>query len=187
MTIQGQVGEWNGKSIPTFYAGTTFRSRTEARWAVFFDHLNARWFYEYEGFEAENGSRYLPYFWLPEQRAFIEVKPEDTDPFSVQPKSNALPDSKRLIVVCGAPGENLSIHWQNTFYPATVAGGTIVTPFGDGPYLFCFCPRCGKLGIEFDGRGARVCRHDPTDDKSYSGDDARIAAACETAKNWRFA
>lgn len=29
--------------IQTRYAGCLFRSRLEARWAVFFDHLGIRW------------------------------------------------------------------------------------------------------------------------------------------------
>lgn len=33
-------------SIPTTYNGIRFRSRLEAKWAVFFDHLKWRWHYE---------------------------------------------------------------------------------------------------------------------------------------------
>lgn len=53
------------KAIETRYAGYKFRSRLEARWAVFFDALGAQWEYEKEGFELGNGVRYLPDFWLP--------------------------------------------------------------------------------------------------------------------------
>jgi hypothetical protein len=35
--------------IPTRYKGYHFRSRLEARWAVFFDALGLRWQYEVEG------------------------------------------------------------------------------------------------------------------------------------------
>lgn len=34
------------KAIETSYKGYRFRSRTEARWAVFFDALGVRWEYE---------------------------------------------------------------------------------------------------------------------------------------------
>lgn len=37
------------KPIQTAYKGYLFRSRTEARWAVFFDHLGWQWEYEQEG------------------------------------------------------------------------------------------------------------------------------------------
>lgn len=63
----------NVKPIETPYANCVFRSRAEARWAVFFDVLGYEWEYEAEGFETAAG-RYLPDFWLPGQRKWIEVK-----------------------------------------------------------------------------------------------------------------
>ncbi len=38
------------KAIETLYKGYRFRSRLEARWAVFFDALGLKWEYEKEGF-----------------------------------------------------------------------------------------------------------------------------------------
>jgi hypothetical protein len=52
------------KAIETVYKGYRFRSRLEARWAVFFDTLGIEWAYEPEGFELPDGSRYLPDFFL---------------------------------------------------------------------------------------------------------------------------
>lgn len=60
--------------IPTRYAGRFFRSRTEARWAIFFDACGIPWQYEPEGFELSGGKLYLPDFWLPAFQAFFEVK-----------------------------------------------------------------------------------------------------------------
>jgi hypothetical protein len=61
------------KPIETRYKGHRFRSRLEARWAVFFDHLGIDWLYEPEGFMI--GSQpYLPDFWLPKWRCWVEVK-----------------------------------------------------------------------------------------------------------------
>lgn len=65
------------QAIPTEYRGHTFRSRTEARWAVFFDALGLMWVYEPEGFKLPSGVWYLPDFWLPEMRMWVEVKPLD--------------------------------------------------------------------------------------------------------------
>lgn len=50
------------KAIETEYNGYKFRSRLEARWAVFFDALGLDYEYEPEGFELENGIKYLPDF-----------------------------------------------------------------------------------------------------------------------------
>lgn len=60
------------KAIETRYNGYRFRSRLEARWAVFFDALNIK--YEPEGFDLGNGMWYLPDFRLPEMGCWIEVK-----------------------------------------------------------------------------------------------------------------
>ena len=61
-------------AIETEYAGHRFRSRLEARWAVFFDHLGIKWFYEPQGYELGNGRRYLPDFWLETFGVWAEVK-----------------------------------------------------------------------------------------------------------------
>lgn len=63
--------------IPTTYAGVQFRSRLEARWAVFFDQLKIRWLFEPEGFELPSGARYLPDFYLPDLKIWAEIKPRD--------------------------------------------------------------------------------------------------------------
>lgn len=62
--------------IETHYAGYRFRSRLEARWAVFFDYLNIPWDYEPQGYLID-GKPYLPDFLLypNTDRAFwFEVK-----------------------------------------------------------------------------------------------------------------
>lgn len=69
------------KAIETQYKGYRFRSRLEARWAVFFDALGIEWQYEPEGFEMADGTRYLPDFWLPTfgDGMYVEVKPKGGD------------------------------------------------------------------------------------------------------------
>jgi hypothetical protein len=66
------------KPIETIYNGYRFRSRLEARWAVFFDALGIRYEYEPEGFVLENGKSYLPDFFLPELKTYVEIKPAKT-------------------------------------------------------------------------------------------------------------
>jgi len=58
------------KAIETKYKGYRFRSRLEARWAVFLDQLGIGWEYEKEGIELSSGQRYLPDFWVPCPRYF---------------------------------------------------------------------------------------------------------------------
>lgn len=76
-------------AIETRYAGCRFRSRLEARWAVFFDTLGIRWEYEAQGFTVgrrltapwSDGDTfpYLPDFWLPDLHLYAEVKGDFAD------------------------------------------------------------------------------------------------------------
>lgn len=62
------------KPIETVYNGYRFRSRLEARWAVFFDAMGLAYEYEREGFDL-HGEWYLPDFWLRDLVAWVEIKP----------------------------------------------------------------------------------------------------------------
>lgn len=67
------------KAIQTRYAGLRFRSRLEARWAVFFDALGVAWEYEPQGFDLGHGVLYLPDFRViypgQDRPWWFEVKP----------------------------------------------------------------------------------------------------------------
>ena len=63
------------KAIETRYDGYVFRSRLEARWAVFFKYLKIKYVYEPEGFVLDDGTYYLPDFYLPEFNVMVEIKP----------------------------------------------------------------------------------------------------------------
>ena len=76
------------KPIPTRYKGYRFRSRLEARWAVFFDACGYQWEYEPEGFVLPCGTHYLPDFKIfghdtnGDYNVFwIEVKPTERQMF----------------------------------------------------------------------------------------------------------
>jgi hypothetical protein len=85
--------------IETEYKGCRFRSRLEARWAVFFHALNLTWEYEAEGFILPNNDKYLPDFWLPEMECFFEVKgstPTDSERYKAFHLSTG---SKKLVAI----------------------------------------------------------------------------------------
>lgn len=76
------------KAIETYYNGYRFRSKLEAQWAVFFDAIGIEYEYEPEGFEFEDGTKYLPDFkirvrhrsWTEEwEPVYVEVKGVLTD------------------------------------------------------------------------------------------------------------
>ena len=73
------------KAIQTKYKGYLFRSRLEARWAVFFDACGVAWEYEPEGYDLGGGLYYLPDFLLhgvvgrDAGDLFVEVKGQMTE------------------------------------------------------------------------------------------------------------
>ena len=50
------------KAIPTIFKKIKFRSRTEARWAVFFENMKWNWEYEPQGYVLPRNIAYLPDF-----------------------------------------------------------------------------------------------------------------------------
>ena len=73
------------KPISTYYDGFYFRSRLEARWAVFFNACGVKYEYEPEGYDLGDGIWYLPDFllhdvtfnhagYLSHQDLYVEVK-----------------------------------------------------------------------------------------------------------------
>lgn len=93
------------KAITTVYDGHKFRSRLEARWAVYFNALGLQYEYELEGFRLSGGVSYLPDFYIPSLRIHAEVKPsselarsdlEKISKFSVE-------GDKSLLLIVGSP------------------------------------------------------------------------------------
>jgi hypothetical protein len=110
--------------LETFYKGYRFRSRLEARWAVFFDALCIDWEYEPEAFDLD-GVGYLPDFRLGARprgfggfgsKMWAEVKAPD-HPF---PRAKAFAE-KIAPILCldGAP--DLIAYPVETGLPATEA------------------------------------------------------------------
>lgn len=83
------------KALPTTYKGVTYRSRTEARWAVFFDILRIEAIHEGEGFDLD-GIWYLPDFWLRESKTWFEIK--GTEPTTAENEK-----ARRLAALSGNP------------------------------------------------------------------------------------
>lgn len=149
------MAEHQFRPIPTEYGGYTFRSRTEARWAVFLDAIDVRWDYEREGFEF-NGQRYLPDFWMPHQRRWLEIK-GTTPTYDECEKAKWLAEGTGydVLIAAGEPCRPVGRcgEWSQSMW--------IVGPddLWDSSFWWCECPVCGELGAEFSGRAARLpCR-----------------------------
>lgn len=91
------------KAIETVYNGYKFRSRLEARWAVFFDELGVKYEYEPEGFVLDEHGWYLPDFWLVDANWFVEIKPQG--PFLLCKKAKALAEKSgcEVLYISGNP------------------------------------------------------------------------------------
>lgn len=114
------------------YNGVLFRSRLEARWAVFLDRLHLRWQYEPEAFILPDGTPYAPTFLIhtpQNERRWICIKPAgvDSDPQFTAFKKAAEAGPIWPTLASGSP-----LDWIQS-------GHT-------------FCPRCGTPhSSRFDG------------------------------------
>ena len=109
------------KAIQTYYKGYKFRSRLEARWAVFFDELGIRYEYEPEGIKLSDGTVYLPDFYLPDFHVFFEVKAKhiletkEEQEAIKKIKDGAYTDSWAGLICFGDPKDNrLRLFCQET-------------------------------------------------------------------------
>ena len=145
------------QAIETRYRGYRFRSRLEARWAVFFDALGVKWEYEKEGYMLPSGP-YLPDFWLPQQQCWVEIKGTPPTKQEMQFASDLCSGTKAAVFIFDG----------SLFLPAgnyCPCGPSAQVFFGgqddDGPcwddgYTWCICNKCGSAGIEFNGRSDRL-------------------------------
>ena len=120
--------------IETVYAGCRFRSRLEARWAVFFDALGEKWEYEKEGFDLPFGGPYLPDFWLPYQQCWVEVKGVNpTKEEDTKAAALAWATDHWVDVLIGPVGEHRIQGWR--------------MPYGGRERLIALglCARCDRL------------------------------------------
>lgn len=172
-------------AIQTAYDGCLFRSRLEARWAVVFNTLGLSWRYEPEGFELSDGRRYLPDFFL-DSIGWVEIKPTtdlDDQKWLVFCEDNGKQEGFRAFRFTGdvpAPFDAWPVGLEiEAFYGGMHGGGT------DNFYALCLCPTCGKIGIEYEGRGERICRH-TTNDKGRNPSAARLLVAYIAGRSARF-
>lgn len=150
------------KAIETRYKGYRFRSRLEARWAVFFDKVGLEWVYEPEGFDLGDAGWYLPDFRIPEWRdTYIEVKPTLPTPeelYKFLKLAQGMAGSEQRgfesqVMLCGTPGVP---HLQVKDGKVHIGGGymalTATGKHGDehGPFIdiSCFAMTSGGTNLD---------------------------------------
>lgn len=183
------------KAIQTEYKGYLFRSRLEARWAVFFDACGVRWEYEPEGYDLGDGIYYLPDFLL------HGVDGRDGGDLYVEVKGNMTPaDAEKILrFVEGGGREGKYGKYKNaTLVVGNIPEGETADEIdwyvsdhayhGPAPYLFNFETIDGDHfaahpGINKDGKFELF-----GDDSSYLCDQDQVATerAYRLARQARF-
>jgi hypothetical protein len=172
------------KIIETAYDGYLFRSRTEARWAVWFSKLGIEYEYEKEGFDLD-GVRYLPDFWIPIWCSWVEIKGNQaTDSEIAKCRALAAATEKQVLLVVGSPRQDrynvavISAPGEWDFgNPSEVRGGYFATGRRDDY----------EYWVRNDDEGA-ICLNPRDIDNSgkYPLESDRIIAAYEAASRARF-
>ena len=149
------------KALETLYNGRRFRSRLEARWAVFYDALGIPYAYEPEGFDLDEAGWYLPDFYLPTLDVWIEIKgAKPTDPEIDRAFALAKHSNKDVYIFWGyIEIPNPDRDWDYSEIPQGLA---LYSPNTDGwqgtnPWCWwCQCPKCRSIGIRFWGYADRL-------------------------------
>lgn len=182
------------KAIETFYNGYHFRSRIEARWAVFFDDLGIAYEYEKEGYSLE-GAKYLPDFWLPRHDCWVEIK--GTRDLSECDKASRLAQmaGQWTFVFGGKIDEPEAAYLDSPGGYRTIrTAGSCAYGFEPGWrdwklafYLWSECPDCGEVGLAGISEHILPHMHQDCGCKSLPlTDSIRLKAAYATARQARF-
>lgn len=94
-------------ALETIYGGVRFRSRLEARWAVYFDLIGLPWIYEPDGYSLKSGN-YCPDFVTNfnfDSNYFLEVKPNEDAFVPISNKLQEFSDAvdKPIFCLAGYP------------------------------------------------------------------------------------
>lgn len=120
------------KAIETEYNGMLFRSRLEARWAVFFDAAGEKYEYEPDSFMLD-GIGYVPDFYLPDLDLYVEVKPSREGAFLEISKTLGLIGTGRIrsIMVLSHFPEGVNLHFSYpVIFKLPVTNDIVVEDFG---------------------------------------------------------
>lgn len=178
------------KAIETRYAGHRFRSRLEARWAVFFDHLGVEWEYEPQGYVV-GGTPYLPDFRLlnlPYPRPVLfEVKGPPLDDDAYELMLHRLGVQNVVLVAVGQIPRPDRVAASGP----VDSGGLVRFGSNQEPDVLWWtvCPGCGTVGTELEALAGQVpcgCAGHGANRGPRSGDHPRILAALTAARSARF-
>ena len=95
------------RAIETRYSGCRFRSRLEARWAVYLNAIKAKWVYEPEGFVLSDGTHYLPDFFVYRYDSDENERARDWGYWlEVKPVAPTAAESEKFAMLCRESGHH---------------------------------------------------------------------------------
>lgn len=160
----------NIKQIETFYNGYRFRSRLEARWAVFFDAIHMQYRYEYSGYDL-GGIAYLPDFqftypsklmqgsYAIQRTEFAEIKPTAPTRYEWNKAVLLCYGLERDVHIFSGEIGNATRIWTlvflDAYLPEFLSGPRLNAPdttHAMPPYICCYslwaqCRFCGRIQI----------------------------------------
>jgi hypothetical protein len=196
-------------AIETVFDGYRFRSRLEARWAVFFKTAGIRYIYEPERFRLSTDELYLPDFYLPDVNMrttedmggiYVEVKPPPLN-FNTE-------EGRRLVVLLAELSdvtgksvlliEGMPAVWH-TFFSAEGDGHyeISITPCGerwDYGMRFARCYKCGRVRVQHGyyqepyeyGQYCEYCLNQLGEKSPCNAAHSSLVAAVYVARSYRF-
>jgi hypothetical protein len=159
------AGDWRLRAIPTRYGDVEFRSKLEANVAACLDAAGVEWSYEQEGYDLA-GVWYLPDFWLPRARQFVEVKGQVDDPSIEKPEAlaaalgSAWGEAPRVVLVTNPFVRRCRGETNEVIGEGIYGGGERCNA------ALCFCHAC-RVAFFASLEGDHVCsacahyQHDP--------------------------
>src|ERR1035441_1645335 len=176
------------RGIPTPYGGITFRSKTEAKWAFFWDQLSVKWDYEPQGWDTD-GEWYLPDFAVFPALGtiWVEIKPTwEADIAGVEKfRRFAAPRTQpsRAVLLIGPPRADAA---------HLVIGGDWASddpakgPWEDDTQTWRPCPDGHHFDLAYPGTFRSKHPEDGCEYVPGNGGEERIAEAADKADRKRF-
>lgn len=165
----------NRLGIPTLYSGVLMRSRTEARWAAFFDAVQWPWAYE-----PLDLAGYIPDFVLQFEacRLLVEVKSTEEEIAIAKAKIEASGwEGEAMIVISGATPDLGAFLEQDA------------QTFNWGDATAFYCLSCGRASVHSSSGDWRCRICDASHGNAHVGaiDTAPLWAAAGNRVQWRAA
>jgi len=163
------------KPFKNWYRGRRMRSKIEAKWGVFFDHVGWKWEHEGEGYYVlGDGSCYLPDFYVI-GAGWHEIKGDAQGKFerelAMMYDVVKMEDKEKpgYFLAGYIPDPDPFLEEDKELLRVGIYDKLVITYLDPSGYRstdvgFCVCEECGQVGIETQARAALVCDREHMDD-----------------------